>query len=307
MLSAVSSAVTVPGLLKFKDKSMGIKKGIPTLIIAASSLDDIVAITGFTIMFTITLSKGDNIWLLFLKGILEPVGGIALGSLCGVILWVLPSSLSTSATTVYYHVILLCLMGFTGMFLSHRLDVAGIGPMMCLVMAFVASLDWEKHVLQLEKIERVIDVMWITLEPFLFSLMGAELSLRTLKSNIGFTILSILISLAFRILTVMVVCIGGGFLFKEKIFITVSWIPKATVQAAVGSQALDYVVANGLSEDLKSHAEKILAAAVLSILLTAPAGAALIDILGPFCLSDDSESESKDVEKKTSSDQNVKK
>lgn len=64
MLSAVSPAVVVPSLLSLQEKCYGTKKGVPTLVVAAASLDDILAITGFTIMLSITLSEGDFVFYL---------------------------------------------------------------------------------------------------------------------------------------------------------------------------------------------------------------------------------------------------
>ncbi|GFT74194.1 hypothetical protein TNCV_4081191 [Trichonephila clavipes] len=233
VISAVSPAVVVPGLLSLQDRSFGIKKGIPTLVIAAASVDDILAITGFTIMLSVSLSGGDNLWITFLKGILEPVGGLVYGILFGIAFWILPGSQISSSASLFYHVILLCLGGFTGMFLSKRLEIAGAGPMACLVMAFVASLRWKKDAEHLENIEKVIGKMWIILQPFLFSLIGAEVSVQNLQSNLGNTILTLLIALAFRIATAMFASFGGDFNLKEKIFIAVAWLPKATVQRFV--------------------------------------------------------------------------
>ncbi|GFS30334.1 hypothetical protein NPIL_741 [Nephila pilipes] len=295
VISAVSPAVVVPGLLNLQDRSIGIKKGIPTLVIAAASVDDILAITGFTIMFSVSLSAGSNLWITLLKGILEPVGGLTYGILFGVTFWILPGSQSFSSTSLFYHVILLCLGGFAGMFLSKRLEIAGAGPMACLVMAFVASLHWKKDIQHLESIEKTIGVVWIILQPFLFSLIGAEVSVQNLQSNLGNTILVLLIALAFRIVTAMFASFGGDFNLKENIFIAVAWLPKATVQAAVGPQALDYVLTNNMGKEMEDLAQKILTGAVLSIIMTAPIGAALIAILGPLLLSHDNKTDKKEL------------
>ncbi|GBN34252.1 Sodium/hydrogen exchanger 9B1 [Araneus ventricosus] len=287
VISAVSPAVVVPGLLSLQERSFGIRKGIPTLVIAAASVDDILAITGFTIMLSISLSAGDSLWVTVLKGLLEPIGGLLYGVLFGSLFWLIPSSQSSSSTQAFYHVVLLCLGGFAGMFLSKRLGVAGLGPMACLVLAFVASLGWKKDPQHLEQIERIIGVMWIILQPFLFNLIGAEVSVRNLQSNLGNTVLALLIGFTFRIITAAFASYGGGFNVKERLFIAIAWFPKATVQAAVGPQALDYVLSNNMGKELEDQAQKILTGAVLSIIMTAPIGAALIALLGPLLLSQD--------------------
>ncbi|GIX83861.1 hypothetical protein CDAR_88681 [Caerostris darwini] len=287
VLSAVSPAVVVPGLLNLQERSFGVKKGIPTLVIAAASMDDILAITGFSVMLGASLT-GDHLGYALLNGIWEPTAGLICGILFGFIFRFFPSSENSSSTLLLYHITMLCLGGFTGMFVSKKIGIAGAGPMSCLVMAFVASLGWKKDVQHLEGIQKIIGVMWNLLQPFLFSLIGAEVLLQNLRSNLDNTILALLFGFVFRIITATIASFGGDFSLKEKVFIAVAWFPKATVQAAVGPQPLDYVLTYDKGEELENHAQKILTGAVLSIIMTAPIGAALIAILGPLLLTKDS-------------------
>ncbi|XP_035227498.1 sodium/hydrogen exchanger 9B2-like, partial [Stegodyphus dumicola] len=98
-------------------------------------------------------------------------------------------------------------------------------------------------------------------------------------------ILALCIGLLFRIATAALVTFGADLNIKEKFFVAFAWLPKATVQAAIGPQALDYVLINNKGPEMEEMAKKILTVAVLSIILTAPIGAALISILGPILLT----------------------
>ncbi|XP_015912243.1 sodium/hydrogen exchanger 9B2 [Parasteatoda tepidariorum] len=304
VISAVSPAVIVPGLLNLQSKMRGTKKGIPTLVIAAASIDDILAITGFTVMLTIALTH-DNLVSSVLKGLFEPIGGLIFGLGYGRLLWCLPSLESSPFQVMYYHILLLCLGGSTVMFFSKELGIAGAGPMGCLVLAFVAALNWKKDPEHFNYIEKLISLLWSLLQPFLFSLIGAEVSVGDLQSNLGAAMLTLFIGLVFRIMTAAFVTFGGGFNIKEKIFIAFAWLPKATVQAAIGSQALDYVVTNNGSPEMLDYAQKVLTCAVLSIMMTAPIGAAFISIMGPKLLTKDIQTRRKSKQKLENCDSNI--
>ncbi|XP_054711344.1 sodium/hydrogen exchanger 9B2-like, partial [Uloborus diversus] len=290
VVSAVSPAVVVPSLLSLQERKLGTNKGIPTLVIAAASVDDIIAITGFTCMLSISVSEGSLVWTL-LKGPLEPLLGLVYGVLLGVFFWFIPDNTSPKSTLVYYHTLMLLFGGLTGMFLSKALQISGAGPLACLTLAFVASLVWKKDSEQFEMIEKVISVLWALIQPFLFSLIGAEVTISSLQTNLGDSIFTLLIGLAFRIATATFVTFGGDLNIKEKIFVAFAWLPKATVQAAVGPQALDYVLVNKKGPEMEDLAKRVLTVAVLSIILTAPIGAALIAVLGPLLLKKENEAE----------------
>lgn len=286
VLAAVSPAVVVPSLLNLQEKHYGTKKGIPTLVIAAASVDDIIAITGFTIMLSITLSEGSWIWSLA-KGFLEPLAGFIFGVTCGGILWYIPSDNIAKFSLCCYRASLLCCGGLAVMFMSKKLDVAGAGPFGCLVLGFVASTRWKLDLESFPTIEGSISFLWKALQPFLFGLIGCEVTVSGLEKSIESSLAVLSISLSLRIVIALLVTFGGGFNLRERVFIAFAWLPKATVQAAVGPQALDYVLTNNKGPEMEDYAKKVLAIAVLSILLTAPIGAIFIALLGPVLLTND--------------------
>ncbi|XP_054711346.1 sodium/hydrogen exchanger 9B2-like [Uloborus diversus] len=288
IISAISPAVVLPILLNLTRRKFGVSKGIPTLIIAASSMDDILAITGFTISLSIAFSDG-NLTLTLIKGPLEPLVGCAVGAVFGVIFWYLPSKERHQSFVIYYHVLLLCFGGISLMFLSKRAGIPGSGALGCISLAFVSALRWRNEEEQFHGVVSVYGVLWEILQPFMFSLIGAEIAFSTLKNHAGYGVLALFLGLCCRsVVTALVTC-GTNLNIKEKIFICCAWLPKATVQAAVGSQALDYARLHNKGQRFEDYGKQVLNIAVLSIVMTAPLGAALTTLLGPLLLSKDDE------------------
>ncbi|KAF4019751.1 hypothetical protein G4228_011542 [Cervus hanglu yarkandensis] len=228
VVGAVSPAVVVPSMLRLQEKGYGVEKGIPTLLIAASSLDDIVSISGFNACFSIVFSSGN-----ISNNILSPLRDAGLGVLSGIVL---------------------------GMFARH----------------FPSSDQ--------VRVQKIIGIAWDIFQPLLFGLVGAEVSVASLKSNaIGVSVGTVSLALLVRISFTFVLMSCAGFNFKEKIFIALSWMPKATVQAVLGPLALEK--ARMSAPHLESYSKDVMTVAFLSILITAPNGALIIGILGPKLLT----------------------
>ncbi|XP_055943477.1 sodium/hydrogen exchanger 9B2-like [Argiope bruennichi] len=286
LMSAISPEVVMPLIINLEQQGYGINKGINTLIVAALSLDDILAIAAFTVCFSIAFSTADLTWTI-IKGPLEPLVGFAYGAVFGVIFWYFPSIKMKNAKLVYYNILLLSFGCMAILFLSDKYRLPGAGPLGCITLAFVAGINFRKNERQFRGVQTVAKGIWIILEPFLFALIGAEVTVETLQNSAGFGALSILCGLSFRCLVTYFVCSGAGFVHKEKLFIVVSWISKATLQAAIGSQALDFARQHDLDEALIQYGTTVLNVSVLSIVMTAPLGAVLISLLGPVLLTQD--------------------
>nr|XP_012626396.1 sodium/hydrogen exchanger 9B1-like isoform X4 [Microcebus murinus] len=228
VLGAVSPAVVVPSMLSLQERGYGIEKGIPTLLIAASSLDDIVAITGFNTCMSIVFSEGGII-----NNILSSVRDVFIGVLAGIIL---------------------------GFFVHYFPSEDQIG------------------------VQKILANTWNIFQPLLFGLVGSEVSVSALEPNtIGICVATMSSALCVRILTTYVLMSFAGFSSKEKIFIALSWMPKATVQAVLGPLALE--TARVSAPHLESYARNVMTIAFLAILITAPNGALLIGLLGPKILA----------------------
>ncbi|XP_076454012.1 sodium/hydrogen exchanger 9B2-like [Babylonia areolata] len=283
VIAAVSPAVVVPSLLSLSERGYGLNKGVPTLVIAAASIDDVLAITGFGVMIGITFSTGDLAWNI-VKGPIEAIVGILIGIIVGIILWYIPQKKSK-------HLVLFrsaLLVGFALLFIfgSTKVEWSGSGPLAALTVAFVAALRWRKDYKEGEvnPVQGVMGVLWMIFQPLLFGLIAAAVDVSKLDlclTGLGIAVLAI--GLGVRCLVAFLAVLGTNLNVKERLFVVIAWLPKATVQAAIGATAFD-MARNLNKSDLMDNGETVLQLAVLSILITAPTGAALVAIFGPHLL-----------------------
>ncbi|KAK2899409.1 hypothetical protein Q8A73_012538 [Channa argus] len=279
VLAAVSPAVVVPSMLLLQKEGYGVEKGIPTLLMAAGSFDDILAITGFSTCLGIAFSTGST-WMNVLKGLLEVAGGIIAGLILGLFLSFFPSK--DQEDLVLRRTLMLLGLSIFSVFFSHVIGFAGAGGLSTLVLAFLSALSWKSDK---APVAAMVGRTWDVFQPLLFGLIGAEITISTLSPNtVGLGIACISIGLVIRLLVTFFLVHFGGFNLKEKLFIAVAWLPKATVQAAIGSKALD-MAREERDEALMKFGLDVLTLAVLAILTTAPIGALGIGLAGPRLLA----------------------
>ncbi|XP_060720058.1 sodium/hydrogen exchanger 9B2 isoform X2 [Tachysurus vachellii] len=278
VLGAVSPAVVVPSMLLLQKDGYGAEQGIPTLLMAAGSLDDVLAITGFTTCLGIAFATGST-WFNILRGFLEVLGGVVVGLALGFFLRYFPNK-DQKAVVLKRSFLLLGLSVFS-VFSSNVAGFPGSGGLCTLVLAFLAGTGWEENKAPVEK---VVGLVWDVFQPLLFGLIGAEIRISALEPiTVALGLAALSIALSVRIFITFLVVLCAGFNLKEKIFIALAWMPKATVQAAIGSTALDMARVKQ-DEELQRFGMDVLSVAVLSILITAPVGALLIGLCGPRLL-----------------------
>ncbi|XP_074647339.1 sodium/hydrogen exchanger 9B2-like [Tubulanus polymorphus] len=288
VLAAVSPAVVVPSMLHLEEKGLGTDKGIPTLVIAAASVDDVLAISGFGVFLGIAFSKS-NLALTIFRGPLEALLGVVYGILMGLLAWYLPHRKNTHLK-LYRFIFLFC-GGLFAVFGSISGEVPGAGALGCLTLAFVAAIGWRQRDGWSDEFNPMADIMavlWMIFQPFLFGLIGNEIVIETLDGGtVGLGIATLCVGLAFRVVASFLAVLGTDLTWKERFFIPFAWLPKATVQAAIGPQALDAArqFGKGPKDVEYIMGLKILTIAVLVILITAPLGSALIALLGPRFLT----------------------
>ncbi|KAM9237236.1 sodium/hydrogen exchanger 9B2-like [Dugong dugon] len=279
VLGAVSPAVVVPSMLLLKKEGYGVKKGVPTLLLAAGCFNAILAITGFNTCLGIAFSTGSTV-VNVLSGVLQVLTGVATGSLLG--LFIQYFSSSDQGNPVWKRGFLV--LGFSELVVLGSLyfGFPGSGEILCTVlMAFFAVTFWTRNK---EVIENIVRVAWIVFEPLLFGLLGAEVSVASLRrETVGLCVATLGITVLIRILTTFLMVCFAGFNTEEKIFIAFAWLPKATIQAALGSVALDTARVYG-DTLLEDYGMDVLTVAFLAILITAPIGHLLIGFLGPRLL-----------------------
>ena len=269
VLAAVSPAVVVPRMVHLMAENYGTNKSIPQLILAGASCDDIFVIVLFSTFSSMV--QGGNAQLTdFLAIPISILLGILLGSVFGYLL-------SLFFETAYAHehyvrnsmkVIIILGTSFLLMaietWLKHIVSISGF--LAVVSMACVLKLKSSASVSQ--RLSEKFGKLWLASEVILFVLVGAAVDIRyTLNAGIT-AVFMILIALLFRSAGVFICLVQTNLSKKERLFCIFSYLPKATVQAAIGSVPL----AMGLS-----CGRSILSVAVLGILVTAPLGSILMD------------------------------
>ncbi|KAJ1206298.1 hypothetical protein NDU88_001705 [Pleurodeles waltl] len=285
VLGAVSPAVVVPSMLVLQNAGYGVDQGIPTLLMAAGSFDDILAITGFNTCLGMAFSSGSTVNNI-IRGVLEVVVGVVAGALLGFFLRYFPST--EQGNLVWKRGYLILGLSVSAVFGSLFFGFPGSGGLCTLVLAFLAGMGWSN---QKAEVEDIVAVAWDIFQPLLFGLIGAEISVTALRPDtVGLCVATLCIALVIRISATFVMVCCAGFNLKEKIFISLAWMPKATVQAAIGSVALDTARVTG-NKQLEEYGMDVLTVAFLGILITAPIGALIIGLTGPKMLQNAKSSE----------------
>lgn len=273
VLGAVSPAVVVPRMITLINKKFGTEKGIPQLVLAGSSVDDIYALVLFSSF--LSLSQNGEFNLMNLLSLpFSILSGVLIGFLSGYLLSIFFEKIHLEAII---QVLILLSLSFILVSIEDsfvNLPFSGILAVMSLAIMLYRQIPE-----QTEKIAHLYNVLWIPGEIFLFILVGASVNIQYAFSAGFLPILVILFALSIRMLGTWFSLIGTDLNSKEKGFILIAYLPKATVQAAIGGIPL----AMGLPEG-----ELILTMSVLAILITAPLGAFGIDISYPKLLTDDS-------------------
>lgn len=263
VLAAVSPAVVVPRMVNLMEKGYGEAKGIPQLVLAGASVDDVVVMVLFSTFLAMMQGQGVSI-ISFVNVPFSILAGALMGMLLGLVLskWVHGST----PQSVYAFLILLSLsfmLVATENSLNTSLTFSAYIAIIFLGVAIQRyAPDWSVELSQ------IYNNLWIPGQIFLFALLGSSVDINYLPQVGWQALLLIAVGLAFRMVGVLICLLQTNFTQKEKLFTMIAYTPKATVQAAIGGIPLSLGLASG---------ETILAVAVLSIIVTAPLGAFAID------------------------------
>lgn len=284
ILSAVSAAIVVPEMIHLQSKGIGTTSGLPTLVMAACSLDNVLAIVGIGVSIGLIFnSTTSSLGWQICKGPVEVISGLIFGLASGVYIGH-AATLDVNAKSPFKATVLMVLFASFIVYISKAVKLDAVGPVAAIVLALVAGIRWRKGDSSDGLIRSVcmyLKSVWYALEHFLFALIGAEVTLSNLDGSVLFNgTLVLFIGLAVRFVAAFMSVSGSNYGHKEKLYIAISWLPKATVQAAFGPIALDMVHSMMIFDaDTSTMAENVLTMAVLSILITAPLGAAAMFLL----------------------------
>lgn len=264
IVAAVSPAIIVPRMIKLMERGYGKKKPIPQLILAGASIDDVFVIILFTSLVQSYQTNTFSIQSILLIPV-SLVLGIVLGVAIGVILVKLFKKYHMRDTI---KVLIIFSMGFLMIALENSLkDVIMISGLVSVMVLGGTILN--QYQILAHRLVNKFEKIWVIAEIMLFVLVGAVLDISVIPGIGIFAIILVFIGLLGRMLGVMISLIKTKLNQKEKLFVGISYIPKATVQAAIGAIPLSLGFMSG---------QLMLSIAVLSIVITAPIGAFLMDL-----------------------------
>jgi NhaP-type Na+/H+ or K+/H+ antiporter len=263
VLGAVSPAVVVPRMVKLMEEKYGTEKSIPQMILAGASCDDIFVIVLFSTF--VTMAQGGSAKATdFLNIPVSIILGVLLGSLSGFVLFYIFEISYRKGNKIRNSTKVIAILGLAFLLMSVETFlkpyVAVSGLLAVVAMACVIKIKADKSVSA--RLSEKFGKLWIAAEAVLFVLVGAAVDIRyTLTAGVA-------AALIFRAVGVWICLLGTKLTLKEKLFCVTAYMPKATVQAAIGSVPMSLGLPCG---------KIVLSVAVLAILITAPLGAIGID------------------------------
>lgn len=269
VLAAVSPAVVVPRMVKLIEEKRGVEKSIPQMILAGASCDDIFVLVLFSSF--LSMAKGEDVSLISLANVpISIILGIIVGAIIGYILYIVFEFFYKKGDMIRNSTKLIIILAISFLLVAMenvlKDKIAFSSLLAVIAMSCIFKIKANDEVSS--RLSEKFGKLWIFAEVLLFVLVGAEVNILYI-TKLGFTlIIMIFLALIIRSLGTMISISGSNLNKKEKLFTVFSYMPKATVQAAIGAVPL----ANGLSSG-----EIILSMAVLGILITAPIGAIFID------------------------------
>ena len=271
VLGAVSPAVVVPRMVQLMDSKYGTDKSIPQLILVGASCDDIFVIVLFSTF--LGMAQGGHANLMdFINIPVSIVLGIALGAITGYLLSLFFETAYTHNHCVRNSMKVIVVLGVSFLlmaietWLKESISVSGL----LAVVGMACVLKIKSVTFVSKRLSEKFGKLWLAAEVLLFVLVGAAVDIRyTLNAGIA-AILMIFLALIFRSAGVALCLVGTPLTWKERLFCMIAYLPKATVQAAIGSVPLAAGLACG---------KIVLSVAVMAIVTAAPVGAFGMDVL----------------------------
>lgn len=271
VMAAVSPAVVVPRMIKLIEDGYGTDKSIPQLILAGASVDDVFVIIVFTALTTLA-STGEVSAISFIQIPISILLGVLLGGVVGTILVCFFRRFHIRDSV---KVLIILSISFLLLELQNRVE--GIVPVSgLLAIMSVGIIINQKYDVLAKRLSVKYNKLWLGAEIFLFVLVGIAVDLKYAIAAGVVVILLVILALVFRMMGVAISLVKTKLNKKERLFCAVSYTPKATVQAALGTVPLVMGLSCG---------EMVLTVAVISILITAPFGAICVDNLYKKLLS----------------------
>lgn len=270
VLGAVSPAVVVPRMVQLMETQYGTKKSIPQMILAGASCDDIFVIVLFSTFSS--MAQGGSVQVMDFVNIPNSIVlGVALGAVAGYLLGGFFETAYAHKHYVRNSMKVIVVLGVAFLLMAIETWAKGIVSISGLlaVVAMACVLKLRSTTFVSKRLSEKFGKLWLAAEVLLFVLVGAAVDIRyTMNAGIV-AVVMIGIALLFRAVGVMLCMVGTQLNVKERLFCIIAYLPKATVQAAIGSVPMAMGLACG---------QIVLSVAVLAILITAPLGAIGMDV-----------------------------
>ena len=281
VLAATSPAVVIPMMIRFKEKNLGVIKGIPSMIMLAVSLEDVFVIVVYSVLISSYLGDSTNLIIQLIGIPFSIILGTLIGLISGLILFKLFKNFKMRSTKQ-----VLILLGLSILLVQvEYLLKPWVSFAALLSIIAIGFLILQKDQSMATKISLKISKLWIFAEIFLFTLVGAQVNIEVVFQA-GLTGAAVIfLGLIARSFVTYLCLLKSNLNVSERFFVVISYLPKATVQAAIGGAPLAAMTLRGMET---GPGEIILAVAVLSIILTAPLGAVAIKIVGKKVLKAES-------------------
>ena len=267
VLGAVSPAVVVPRMVQLMEEKRGTGQGIPQMILAGASCDDIYVSVLFSTF--VGMAQGGSANMMdFVNIPVSIVLGVALGAAVGLLLHLFLEAAYRHGCYVRNSTKVILILGLSFLLMAVETWLKGIVSGLLAVMSMACVLKIKSPEKVTKRMSAKFGKLWIAAEAILFVLVGAAVDIRCAVQAGAAAVLMIALALVFRAVGVSICMLGTGLNRKERLFCVIAYLPKATVQAAIGSVPLSMGLPCG---------QLVLSVAVLAILITAPLGAIGID------------------------------
>lgn len=264
VLAAVSPAVVVPRMVKLMEEGYGVREGIPQLILAGASVDDVYVIVLFSTFLGMIQGESASV-IHFINIPISIFLGVGIGFLIGIILAYYFKKVHIRDTS---KVLIILSISLLLVVLEDHLTIPITFSAFIAIMFIGIGLQKKREVVA-RRLSVKYGKLWVAAEVFLFVLVGATVNIGYLGKVGVKALIVIAVALIFRMFGVFLCLLGTSLDKKERLFAMMAYTPKATVQAAIGGIPLSLGLACG---------EIVLTVAVLAIVLTAPAGAFAMDL-----------------------------
>lgn len=270
VLAAVSPAVVVPRMVQLMDAKYGTEKSIPQLIMAGASCDDIFVIVLFSTF--VSMAQGGHVNIMdFVDIPISIILGIIVGAIAGFMLSLFFETAYAHKRNIRNSMKVIIVLGVSFLLMAIEKWLEGIVSVSGLlaVVSMACMIKFKSVTFVSKRLSEKFGKLWIAAEVILFVLVGAAVDIRyTMNAGIA-AVLMIFIALVFRSVGVVICLLRTSLTWKERTFCMIAYLPKATVQAAIGSVPLAMELPCG---------QIVLSVAVLAILITAPLGALGMDL-----------------------------